>query len=98
MPYFFFVIASSGFGGNAPKGGVVGRLQKTGLGWRRRRRRMARTTCTGVDTREFYRPPEESPGSGDIEHWFSNAVSYFLIGDGMGKAMTQMLGRGKQIA
>ncbi|MGZ0172630.1 MAG: hypothetical protein ACKVHE_24085 [Planctomycetales bacterium] len=43
-----------------------------------------------VDTRDFYRPENESPGRGDIEHWYSNAESYFLIGDAMGKAMKQL--------
>ena len=47
-----------------------------------------------VDTRDFYRPAEESPGGG-IEHWFGNAESYFLIGDAMGKAMKQLLSTGK---
>jgi hypothetical protein len=36
------------------------------------------------------------PGRGDIEHWFSNAESYFLIGDAMGKAVKQMLSGGKK--
>jgi alpha-galactosidase len=39
-----------------------------------------------VGTRAFYRPPEESP-SNQGYHWNSNAETYFLIGDAMGKAM-----------
>ncbi len=39
-----------------------------------------------VPTREFYRPAEESP-AGQGYHWNSNAETYFLIGEGMGKAM-----------
>ena len=88
-----FVIANSGFGGRGPKGAVVGRLQKmVQPAQAAAAKSMDNVQC--IDTRDFYRPPEESPGRGDIEHWFSNAESYFLIGDGMGKAMKQMLSTG----
>lgn len=43
-----------------------------------------------VGTREFYRPPEESP-SGQGYHWNSNAETYYLIGAGMGEAMLRLL-------
>jgi hypothetical protein len=39
-----------------------------------------------VGTKDVYRPKEESP-SGQGCHWNSNAETYFLIGDGMAKAM-----------
>ena len=82
--------ANSGFGGHAPRGGVVGRLQEmVQPAQAAAARGMDNVQC--VDTRDFYRPEDESPGRGDIEHWFSNAESYFLIGDAMGKAMKQML-------
>jgi alpha-galactosidase len=42
-----------------------------------------------VGTKDFYRPPEVSP-SGQSYHWNSNAETYFLIGDGMGKAMIEL--------
>lgn len=42
----------------------------------------------------FYRVTAQSPGSGDIEHWFSNAGSCFLIGDASGRAMMQLLSKG----
>ena len=48
-----------------------------------------------VGTKGFYRPPEVSP-SRQGYHWNSNAETYFLIGDAMGKAMIQMLGGGKK--
>jgi hypothetical protein len=86
-----FVIANSGFGGHAPKtAGVVGRLQ----GYLQPAQAAAAQSMDNVqcvDTRDFYRPEAESPGVGDIEHWFSNPESYFLIGDAMGKAMKSML-------
>lgn len=43
-----------------------------------------------VGTKDFYRPKEESP-SGQAYHWNNNAETYFLIGDGMAKAMLGML-------
>jgi alpha-galactosidase len=43
-----------------------------------------------VGTKEFYRPKEQSP-SGQEYHWNNNAQTYYLIGDGMGKAMLQLM-------
>jgi len=42
-----------------------------------------------VGTKAFYRPKEESP-SGQAYHWNTNALTYFLIGDAMGKAMLEL--------
>ncbi len=93
VPDLPFVIANSGFGGHVPHGGVVGRLQKmVQPAQAAAARDVENVQC--VDTRDFYRPEDESPGRGDIEHWFSNAESYFLIGDAMGKAMKHMLSAG----
>ncbi len=43
-----------------------------------------------VETKMFYRPPEVSP-SRQGYHWNNNAETYFLIGEGMGKAMLSLL-------
>jgi hypothetical protein len=43
-----------------------------------------------VGTKDYYRGPEDSP-SRQGYHWNSNAETYFLIGDGMGKAMRGIL-------
>ena len=43
-----------------------------------------------VPTRTYFRPKEESP-SGQSYHWNTNAQTYFLIGDGMGKAMIKLV-------
>jgi Carbohydrate esterase, sialic acid-specific acetylesterase len=43
-----------------------------------------------VSTRTFWRPKEKSP-SGQNYHWNSNAETYYLIGEGMGEAMKQLL-------
>ena len=42
-----------------------------------------------VPTRGFFRPKEVSP-SGQGYHWNSNAETYYLIGEGMGKAMVAL--------
>ena len=43
-----------------------------------------------VGTKAFYRPKEESP-SGQAYHWNTNAETYYLIGEGMGKAIVKLL-------
>jgi len=43
-----------------------------------------------VGTQDFYRSKEQSP-SGQEYHWNNNAETYYLIGDGMGKAMLKLL-------
>ena len=84
------MIANSGFGGHAPRGGVVGRLQNmVQPAQAAAAQSMDNVHC--IDTRDFYRPEDEPPGRGDIEHWFSNAESYFLIGDTMGREMVKLL-------
>ena len=47
-----------------------------------------------VATRDFYRPPEQSP-SGQAYHWNSNAETYYRIGEAMGVAMLEMLAGGR---
>ena len=86
------VIASSGFGGHSEKlPGVRARIKKVVepaqiavAG------KMKHVTC--VPTRDFFRPREESP-TGASYHWNSNAETYFLIGDAMGRAMKDLLKR-----
>lgn len=43
-----------------------------------------------VDTRPFYRPPEISPRNQGF-HYHGNAETYMLVGEGMGKAMVDLL-------
>lgn len=43
-----------------------------------------------VGTKAFWRPQDQSP-SGQGYHWNTNAETYYLIGDGMGRAMLQLL-------
>ncbi|MHC4378133.1 MAG: sialate O-acetylesterase, partial [Planctomycetota bacterium] len=49
-----------------------------------------RDTVSFVPTRSFWRPQEQSP-TGQGYHWNSNAETYYLIGDGMGQAMVELL-------
>jgi hypothetical protein len=44
-----------------------------------------------VKTQNFWRPKEQSP-SGQGYHWNTNAETYYLIGEGMGRAMLGMTG------
>ncbi|MHC4177193.1 MAG: sialate O-acetylesterase [Planctomycetota bacterium] len=84
------VIASSGFGGHNEKlPGVRARIKKVVEPAQIAvAAKMSRVIC--VETRDFFRPPEESP-TGASYHWNSNAETYFLIGDGMGRAMVRLL-------
>ncbi|MBN2506963.1 MAG: sialate O-acetylesterase [Verrucomicrobia bacterium] len=43
-----------------------------------------------VGTRAFWRPPDQSP-SGQGYHWNSNAETYYLIGEAMGRAMVRLI-------
>jgi len=45
-----------------------------------------------VGTKDFYRPPEESPAS-QAYHWNCNAETYYLIGTAMGEAMKKLCGK-----
>lgn len=50
-----------------------------------------------VSTTGFARLKEDSPNVGHGHHWFGNAESYFLIGDALGRAMLEQLGRGHKV-
>jgi alpha-galactosidase len=54
------------------------------------RREEFRGTVAFVGTRDFFRPKEESP-TGQAYHWNNNAETYYLIGEGMGRAMVGLL-------
>lgn len=49
-----------------------------------------RGNVAAVDTSGFWRPKEISPAN-NLSHWNFNAESYYLIGEGMGKAMINLL-------
>lgn len=84
-PVNVFVLAGQS---NMAGAGTIEVEQRT-INTLRSRKKPTRVRC--VDTRPFYRPPEQSPGTGDIEHWHSNAESCFLIGKASGAAMLELL-------
>jgi len=84
------VIAVSGFGGRNQK--IDRRLGIIEAQHGVARQKEFEETVASVETRDFFRPPEESP-SRQGYHWNSNAETYFLIGDSMGRAMIELLRR-----
>ena len=83
-----FVIANSGFGGREQK--IDRRLQVMNAQAAVAGYEEFKKTVACVETRDFFRPPELSPTRQGY-HWNGNAETYFLIGDGMGKAMVEIL-------
>jgi alpha-galactosidase len=84
------VIGVSGFGGRGQKIDRRLGIIAAQLGVAEREKFMG--TVTSVETRDFWRTREESP-SGQGYHWNSNAESYYLIGEAMGKAMVELVQR-----
>ncbi|MCY3019435.1 MAG: sialate O-acetylesterase [Planctomycetota bacterium] len=89
VPKLPFVIGGSGFGGWEQTNG-------------RRLKIMAAQSAVAdpvdfkdsvryVETRGFYRAEDVSPHKFRY-HWNGNAETYYLIGEGMGKAMVELLG------
>jgi alpha-galactosidase len=88
-PKLPFVIGGSGFGGWGQK--VPRRLKISAAQQAAASREEFKDNVRYVETRGFFRPREESP-TGFGYHWNCNAETYYLIGDGMGRAMVELLG------
>lgn len=84
-----FVIANSGFGGWKQK--VDRRLKIMAAQLAVAKHAEFKGKVFTVETRDFFRPPNESPG-GHGYHWNENALTYFLIGEAMGSAMLKLIG------
>jgi len=82
-------IAVSGFGGRGQK--IDRRLGIIAAQHAVARRPEFKGRVVSVETRDFFRPREESP-SGQGYHWNGNAETYFLIGDAMAKALLDVVG------
>ena len=82
-----FVIANSGFGGWKQK--IDRRLKIIQAQAAPLKHKEFKGTVACVETRDFFRPPEVSP-SRQGYHWNSNAETYFLLGDSMGRAMIRL--------
>ena len=89
VPTLPFVIGGSGFGGWGQK--VPRRLKISAAQLAAAARVEFKGNVRYVETRGFFRPREESP-TGFGYHWNCNAETYYLIGDGMGRAMVELLG------
>jgi len=89
IPNLPFVIGGSGFGGWAQKSPLRVMIRES------QKAAASRPEFKGnvfyVETCQFFRPREVSP-TGFGYHWNNNAETYYLIGDGMGKAMVELLG------
>jgi len=86
------VIASSGFGGHDNNLPGVRRCIKEVIEPAQIAVAAQMDNVTCVETRDFFRPREQSP-TGASYHWNSNAETYFLIGDAMGRAMTNLMAK-----
>lgn len=88
VPKLPFVIAETGMSGHEEKHPRALSLMKAQAAVAERKEFQG--TVAFVGTRDFYRTKEESP-SGQAYHWNNNAETYYLIGDGMGRAMIELL-------
>ncbi|MDB4721853.1 sialate O-acetylesterase [Verrucomicrobiales bacterium] len=84
-----FVIAGSGFGGWEQK--IDRRLMIMSAQKSVTQSNEFKNNAKYVETRGFFRDGPVSPRPIRY-HWCCNAESYWLIGDGMGKAMIELLG------
>ena len=84
-----FVIAETGMSGHEEKHPRAVSLMRAQAAVAERKEFAG--TVAFVGTKDFYRPKERSP-SGQAYHWNNNAETYYLIGDGMGRAMLDLLG------
>ena len=85
-----FVIAETGMSGHAEKHPRALSLMRHQAAVAKRPEFKGNVAFVG--TKDFFRPKDVSP-SGQAYHWNSNAETYYLIGDGMGKAMVGLLGK-----
>jgi len=89
VPDLPFVLAETGMSGHAethPRALSLMRAQAATA-----RRDEFQGTVAFVATKSYFRPSTESP-TGQAYHWNNNAETYYLIGEGMGKAMVELLG------
>lgn len=85
-----FVIASSGFNGFTAVSDPWQKLLQDYVAPAQLAAAKKTENCAAVDTRPFYRKPEQSPQDA-VYHWNFNAESYFRIGYDMAEAMKQLI-------
>ncbi len=91
-PKLPFVIAETGMSGRAEKHPRALSLMKAQAAVAKHKE--FRGNVAFVGTKDFFRPKDQSP-NGQAYHWNSNAETHYLIGDGMGKAMLNLLNADK---
>lgn len=92
-PNLPFVIAETGMGGLEEKNDRALELMRAQGAVAQHKEFKGNVAFVG--TRAFWRPAEISP-SDQGYHWNSNAETYYLIGDSMGRAMNDLLRQGKR--
>jgi hypothetical protein len=92
-PNLPFVIAETGMGGAAEQNQRALALMNAQAAVAQQAE--FRSNVAFVATRALWRPTEVSPTDQGY-HWNSNAETYYLIGDAMGRAMTDLLKRGRR--
>jgi len=85
-----FVIAETGMSGHSEKHPRALSLMRAQAAVAKHEEFQGNVAFVG--TKDFYRPPEESP-SRQAYHWNSNAETYYLIGAAMGEAMKKLCGQ-----
>jgi len=88
VPKLPFVIGNSGFGGWEQTNGRRLKVMEAQLAVAKYPEFEG--TVFTVETRDFYRAEDVSPHKFRY-HWNGNAETYYLIGEGMGKAMVKIL-------
>ena len=86
------VIGTSGFGKNAPSkhDGWVNRLREQ-VEPRQITAAKEIEQCIAFETGDCLIPHPDRTSNRGIHHWFNSAETYYLIGEGMGKAMRRLL-------
>lgn len=91
-PLLPFVIAETGMGGMEETNERALALMEAQASAARHKEFQGNVAF--VVTRGFWRPKDDSP-SEQIYHWNSSAETYYLIGEGMGKAMIDLMKRSR---
>jgi hypothetical protein len=89
VPNLPFVIGGSGFGGWAQT--VDRRLMIQAAQKAAANQPEFKNDTRFVETRGFFRPADQSPNRFGY-HWNCNAETHYLVGEGMGQAMVELLG------
>lgn len=83
------VIAVTGFGGRDNRQAEQQKVIESQ--WAVPLRPEFKGTVATVETRDFWRPQDQFGGNNQGIHWNGNGESYWLMGEAMGKAMTELL-------